>query len=145
MAVWIMQLLKLNHIQAKTAKWQIFLMKQEISDLIDKTKEYVNVRAEILKLTAAEKTSKAIAAAVVGSILLVCGVFALLFLSFFAGYYISEKMGSSSIGFLMVALFYIIIGLIVFFTKANMIEKPIINSVVKSFFKQNTDENENPD
>lgn len=120
-------------------------MKQEISDLIDKTKEYVNVRADILKLTAAEKTSKAIAAAVVGSILLVCGLFALLFLSFFAGYYISEKMGNPAIGFLIVALFYIIVGLLIFFTKANMIEKPIINSVVKSFFKQNTDENENPD
>lgn len=119
-------------------------MKQEISDLIDKTKEYIDVRTDIIKLTAAEKTSKAVAAAVVASILLVCGLFALLFLSFFAGYYISERMGSS-VGFLIVALFYIVVGLIVFFTKATMIEKPIINSVVKSFFKQNTDDNENPD
>lgn len=116
-------------------------MKQEISDLIDKTKEYVKVRADIIKLTAAEKTSKAVAAIVVGSILLICSLFALLFLSFFAGFYISEKMDNSYYGFLVVALFYIIIGLIVFFTKSGMIEKPIINKVLKSFFKPNTDEN----
>ena len=120
-------------------------MKQEISDLIDKTKEYVNVRADIIKLTAAEKTSKAIASAVVGSILLVCSLFALLFLSFFAGYFISEKMDNSYSGFLIVALFYIIVGLIVFFTKANLIEKPIINKVVKSFFDPKPENNENPD
>jgi hypothetical protein len=120
-------------------------MKQEISDLIDKTKEYVSVRADIIKLTAAEKTSKAVAAAVVGSILMVCSLFALLFLSFFAGYLISEKMDNSYIGFLFVALFYIAVALIVYFTKANLIEKPIINGIIKSFFKPNIQENENPD
>lgn len=119
-------------------------MKQELSDLIDKTTEYLHVRADILKLTAAEKTSKAAAAAVTGGILIICFLFALLFLSFFAGYCISEKMGNSYIGFLFVALFYILIALIVFFSKANLIEKPIINRVVKSLF--NTKENnEDPD
>ncbi|HXI00122.1 MAG TPA: phage holin family protein [Sphingobacteriaceae bacterium] len=118
-------------------------MKQELSDLFDKTKEYVNVRTDILKLTVAEKASKAAAAIVVGGILLVCSLFVLLFFSFFAALYISESMGNSYCGFLFVGLFYLLVGLFVFLIKTNMIEKPIINKLVKILCKPNTVENEN--
>jgi len=119
-------------------------MKQEASDLVDKLKEYISVRLDILKLTAADGVSNGIAKAVVGSVLLVLSLFFILFLSFAVGFYISDRMDNSYSGFFFVTLFYLIVAVIVFLSRKS-IEKPIINGVIKSFLATKPeDKNEIP-
>lgn len=114
-------------------------MKQEASDLIDKLKEYISVRLDILKLTAADGVSNGIAKAIVGSILLVLSLFFILFLSFAVGFYISDRMDNSYSGFFFVTLFYLIVAVVVYLSKSK-IEKPIVNSVIKSFLASKKEE-----
>lgn len=119
-------------------------MKQEASDLVDKLKEYIQVRLDILKLTATDGISNGIAKAVVGSILLVLSLFFILFLSFSVGFYISDRMDNSYSGFFFVTLFYLLVAVIVFLSRKS-IEKPIVDGIIKSFLATKPDEkNENP-
>ena len=116
-------------------------MKQEAGDLVDKIKEYISVRLDILKLTAADGVSNGIAKAVVGSILLVLSLFVVLFLSLAVAFYISDQMDNSYSGFFFVTLFYLIVAAIVYFSRAK-IEKPIINGVIKGMLTSKPEDKE---
>lgn len=103
--------------------------------LITNIKEYVNIRKDLAYLTIAEKASGAAAGIAVGSILGILGFFVILFANLALGFYLSEIIGNTYAGFLILTGLYLIISLIVFFTKDKLIKKPIENGVIKSLFK----------
>ena len=119
-------------------------MKQEVTDLVDKVKEYIGVRLDIVKLSAADGVSNGVAKAVVGSILLLLSLFFLLFLSLAVGFYISDRMDNDYSGFFFVTLFYLLLAVIIYLSRKS-IEKPIINGIIKSILGPKPQEkNENP-
>ncbi|MBC7744393.1 MAG: phage holin family protein [Flavobacterium sp.] len=103
--------------------------------LITNIKEYVNIRKDLAYLTIAEKASGAAAGIAVGSILGILGFFVILFANLALGFYLSEIIGNTYAGFLILTGLYLFISLIVFFTKDKLIKKPIENGVIKSLFK----------
>jgi tetrahydromethanopterin S-methyltransferase subunit C len=109
--------------------------KDQDNGLISNIKEYANIRKELAMLTIAEKTSTAAAGAAAGSILAILGLFVFFFGSLTLGFYLSEVIGNTYSGFLIITVFYLIVALIVYFTQENMIKKPIENGVIKKIFK----------
>ncbi len=118
-------------------------MKEQEKDepgLIDRIKEYAQVQKELIMLTAADKASELFANLVTNIVFGICCLFALIIGSFACGFMISEKMGNTYSGFFIVAGFYLLIALIVAFTKNKYLEKPIANAVIKKVFKERNED-----
>ena len=109
--------------------------KEKDKGLISNIKEYASIRKELAMLTVAEKSSTAAAGAAAGSILAILGLFVFFFGSLTLGFYLSEKIGNTYSGFLILTGFYLLVALIVYFTQENLIKKPIENGMIKKFFK----------
>jgi hypothetical protein len=110
--------------------------KEQDKGLISNIKEYARVRRELAMLTIAEKTSTAAAGAAAGSILAVLGLFVFFFGSLTLGFYLSEVIGNTYSGFLILTGFYLLLALIVYFAQEKMIKKPIENGMIKKIFKE---------
>ena len=103
--------------------------------LFTNIKEYANIRKDLAVLTFAEKTSTAAAGAAAGGILAVLGLFVFFFASLTLGFYLSEVIGNTWSGFLIITGLYLIVTLIVYFSRENMIRKPIETGMIKKIFK----------
>ena len=110
--------------------------KEQDKGLFNNIKEYANTRKELAMLTIAEKSSTAAAGAAAGGILAVLGLFVFFFGSLTLGFYLSEKIGDTYSGSLIVTGFYLLVALIVYFTQENLIKKPIENGMIKKIFKE---------
>ena len=60
----------------------------------------------------------------------------IVFASISLAYGISELTGKVYIGFLSVAVLYLIAGMILFSKKKSMLEKPVIDTMIKNFFNE---------
>ena len=112
--------------------------------VVNKIKDYAQVCKELAILTAAEKASQLFANLVTDGLVLLFGILTVLFGSLALGFYLSEVFGNTYAGFLIIAGFYLFAALIVYFIKDKYMEKPIINAIIRKFFKErNVDINEN--
>lgn len=109
---------------------------EEEQRFIDKIKEYINVRKELTILTIADKGSQLFANLVTDSIVIVFFILAFLFGSLGLSFYLSEVIGNTYSGFLIVAGFYLLLALIVYVIKDKYLEKRIANGVIRKFFKE---------
>lgn len=102
-----------------------------IETLFDKTKDYVETRADLFKLKAIKKTAE------VGSSLVSNVIVGIVFSSFFIflnialGLWLGDLTGRNYIGFFIVAGFYLIVGLIIYTNKEKIISSPIADSIIK--------------
>lgn len=110
--------------------------KEQDKGLITNIKEYANIRKDLAMLTFAEKSSTAAAGIAAGGVMAILGLFVFFFGSLTLGFYLSEVMGNTYSGFLVVTGFYLIVTLIVYLTKENMIKKPVETGMIKKIFKE---------
>ena len=107
--------------------------------LIEQLKIYVTAEIELGKLTATEKISKlssnVIAAIFVGAVFLLF----LLFASFSVAYLIGEAIHKLWLGFLIVAIFYLLVALITWFAREKLLRIPIMNAILRQLFPDNLD------
>lgn len=107
---------------------------ERAEELVQSLKEYANNRIEYIKLSGIEKGSKIIAAAVAAIIVAVMILFFLIFASIALSVFLSEFIGISWVGFLIVACIYLVIALIVWATKRTLIQRKIMNAIIKQLF-----------
>lgn len=107
----------------------------KLEGLLGYAKEYINTQIDVLKLTAAEKISFVLAGIIAGAIAALVFILVIVFGSFAAAYALSEWIGLSYAGFLIVAVIYLLIGIIVWATKDRLIRIPIMNSIIRQLFK----------
>jgi len=123
------------------------MMEEEEVDpqkLIDKVKEYVKVRSELSMLHAVDKGTQLFANLLTDGLVLILIVLAGLFGSLALGFYLSELIGNTYVGFLIVAGIYLLAALILNSIKDKYLEKRIINVVIAKFFKdRNQEKDEN--
>ena len=110
--------------------------KTHVENLFSHTKEYINTRVDILKLTAVDKGSNAVSTAAVYIGLAVISFFFLVFLSIGGALAISAALESSYAGFLIVAGIYLLLGVLLYAMQDKWVKTPIVNSIIKSFFKE---------
>lgn len=103
-----------------------------IDTLFEKTKDYVETRADLFKLKAIKKTAE-VGSSVV-SIIVVAVVFTtfFLFLNVALGLWLGDLTGRNYIGFFIIAAFYLIVGIIIYLNKQKIISSPITDSIIKN-------------
>lgn len=106
-----------------------------------KVDEYLQQRLLLLKLQAAEKTSKLISVLSSAFIILLFGFFIVLFISLMAGYFFAYLTNSLYWGFGIVTLLYIILLVLVLTMKKKLFDAFVVKNIMKIFF-DNADENE---
>jgi hypothetical protein len=114
--------------------------------IIEKVKEYIQVRTELTVLSAVAKGSQLFAGLLIAGLVLIITVLAGLFGSFALGFYLSEVLNNTYGGFLIVAGLYLVGAIILNSIKEKYLEKRIINIVIEKIFKdRNEDQHENKD
>ncbi len=109
-------------------------------EIVGKIKDYVRIRKQLAILTSVEKGSQLFANLLTGGLFLLLAVLSFFFGSLALGFYLSEVLGNSYGGFLIITGFYLLVTLIVYFTKDKYMEKRIINNVIAKFFKDRAEE-----
>ena len=103
----------------------------KIENLTKNIKEYVNIQVEIAKLKTLNKASIVGAKIAFGFIAALMVLLLLIFGSIALGYYLSILTGSIYTGFLIVTGLYLIIAVILFSGRKNLIINPIRNILIR--------------
>ncbi len=109
-------------------------MFDDFNTLKSDLQEYVEVKMDIVRLHIAENLSKIfskVASLVIIGYLL---FFILLFLSVTAGFFFARRWDSYELGFLSVAVFYLVLLIAFLFLRKYLIERPIIKAMIKLMF-----------
>lgn len=110
----------------------------KIEKIFNDVKDYAETRFDIILLNAQDKGSGLISSIASIIILGVLGLISTMFLSIAAAWFLGEYLHSPSVGFLCVAVFYLLIVLILYVNRENWIKLPIINSILKKItFNEN--------
>lgn len=98
--------------------------------------DYLETQVELLKVQAAEKISSLLANMIAALILSLFLLFFLLFASIGLAHVLSDWIGRSYAGFLIMAGFYLLIGYVVFKNRERILRRPILNAIVRQLFSQ---------
>jgi Putative Actinobacterial Holin-X, holin superfamily III len=112
---------------------------RKIESLLEQVKDYVNTRAAQLKLSIAEKLSKAVADMVAK---LIAGLVFLAFLFFgsiAAAIALGQWLGKLWLGFLLVAGFFLVVGILIWKTRNRVLRIPLMNSLLEKLFDNKSD------
>lgn len=94
-----------------------------INNLLDKISEYIRLRGEKLKLDIITQVSRLLAHFVAFIFIAIIGLFFLVFLSVATSAYLNEALESTFLGYLIVAGFYLILLIAVWFLlRSNRIQ-----------------------
>jgi hypothetical protein len=113
--------------------------KNDIKNLVHELKEYFNLRTKLAELQIKKNAAELIAKIASSLITVVCLSMAFLFASLALALYLSDLMGSYSIGFMMVAGIYILLATIFSLAK-NSIKNKISDGIITELFKENDHE-----
>ncbi|MNL29784.1 hypothetical protein D3C87_1514830 [compost metagenome] len=113
-----------------------------IEDLFEDAKSYIDTRVEYTRLYLVEKISKIFADLVTNAVVIICFILAFLFGTFTLALFLSDVLGSYARGFGCVAAIYVLLALVVYYTKEKYIEKAIINFTIRNYFNKLADKDE---
>lgn len=115
--------------------------KTKVEILVDNLKDYLSTRMDLALLMATEKGAVILSNLVASITLLVIFLFFILFGSIALAMGISENFNNAYSGFLIVAIAYLTIGIVLFFVQKKSIKDPVSNLFIKQILKkENRDE-----
>jgi hypothetical protein len=100
-------------------------------DLPHNLKEYIRIQYEIHKLRLSEKIALGGAAVITATIISLVVLFTILFSSFAAGYYLSERLGSSTTGFLIISGIYAFVALLLIIFRKKLLTERIRDGIIR--------------
>lgn len=107
---------------------------KNVNELVEETRAYLEARIEYTKLHLVEESSdnfaKLMAAFIIGGIALIF----MITLSFFIGIALSELWESHTLGFGVVAAFYLLLLLTLVIFRKQLLKLPLQNAAIKSYF-----------
>jgi hypothetical protein len=109
-------------------------------ELADNVKEYFNTKIESAKLNAAEKSSYIIANLVAGMAALIVFIFFIIFTGAALSLVLGQWIGKIWAGFLIVAGFYLLMGIVVWTARGKIIRMPVMNALIQQLFKNDDEE-----
>lgn len=105
-----------------------------INDLTGHLREYIETQIDIVKLDAADASASAASSMVSWIAITILGLFTLILLSIGGAIGLGYMMNNYAIGFFIVAGFYLLITLIIYFNRQNWIRIPLLNVLIKNFY-----------
>lgn len=115
---------------------------KKVEELTDHVKDYITTKVEITKLRLAEKTSLTIGNIIAALVVAVLFLFVILFGSIAGAWALSDWIGKNYAGFLIVAGFYLLVAIIVWFARGKLIRFPVMNAIIMMLHKKDDDEQE---
>ncbi|WP_423146553.1 phage holin family protein [Rubrolithibacter danxiaensis] len=104
-------------------------------DIIALIKEYIATRIELGRLSIMERVVMITANLITDTFVLIMSVLAFLFGSFTLGFFLSDLLDSYTKGFGILTLIYLLLALLMVFTKDKLVEKYLHNFMVKRIFQ----------
>jgi hypothetical protein len=116
------------------------IFSEHLSGIRKELEDYVGKRIELLKLELVERLSKCTSSIIVKLGLMYFLLLFLMFLSLAGGFYIGELLHSNALGFLIIAGFYLLLAFLLYIFRSYLVERPVIRSFIKLFFKSDKNE-----
>ena len=98
---------------------------ESIAQLVESVKSYVGLQGEYLKLDVIQKVVRLVTALTLAIVLLLLGIAFLFYLSFACVYWL-EPLTGTALAFFLVALFFLMLHMLVFFNLKPWIERPLV-------------------
>ena len=108
---------------------------KKVEDLVDHVKEYVHVRVDEARLGLAERASGAIATLIAVGILAGILMIAFIFVFIAGALLVSYVLNDFILGFVLVAVFLVIVGLCIWWARQRLIRIPIMNIILDEMLK----------
>lgn len=105
-------------------------------DILSEAKTYLDTRVEYTRLFLVKSASKLFADLISTAIVAICFTLAFILGTITLALFLSTVFNSFTAGFGSVALLYLLLAVIVFLTKDNIIEKAIVNFTIRKYFKK---------
>lgn len=103
-----------------------------IEPLVEIAEAYGKTSVELLGLKSIELTARLVSMLVFRSAVVLCIAICLMTVNFGVAYWLGDMLGKVHYGFLCVALFYGVLGLIIAYFMRNWITKRISNSIINN-------------
>ena len=105
-------------------------------DILAEAKTYLDTRVEYTRLFLVKSASKLFADLISTAIVAICFTLAFILGTITLALFLSTVFNSFTAGFGSVALLYLLLAIIVFLTKDNIIEKAVVNFTIRKYFKK---------
>jgi hypothetical protein len=111
-----------------------------LNDLKQGVIDYLEAKAQLVRITAYEKIAKVTAILFSSIVVVLTAFFLLFFLSISGGFFFGNLFHSNSLGFLTIVGIYLILLVLIIVFKKNILEKYIIDTVIKQLFEKEDNE-----
>lgn len=101
---------------------------------------FISSRLELFKLRAAERSARSISKLALVMVMVLILNFIVLCLLLAAGFGLAELVGSVWLAFLLLALFFLLLALLIYVFKQQLLLNPTIRVVIKELFQDEQDE-----
>lgn len=101
---------------------------------------FFELKFELLKLSTYERTGKVLGVLSYGLILLFTAFFAFLFIFLALGFFLGELFNSEGMGFVSVAMLYVVLIIVIITNKNKVIEK-VENEIIAALMSNDEDKN----
>jgi hypothetical protein len=115
-------------------------LKDKLSSFAEDLHEYVNIRFSLGRLKTAEKVSVLAGRLMAGMVLaFMAGIF-LILVSIAGAIVVGKWLDNQWLGFLIVAAFYLLIGIIIWLARGPLIQLPVMNSIIHQLFAEDEED-----
>lgn len=112
---------------------------ENIELLYQKVEKYSKTSFELLQLSTIDKTSDILSSLAVVIVLSILSAMFTIFLNIGISLYLGDLLHNYVLGFIIVAVCYLLIGIIIYFFRKSLIKTPIDNLIVSKLLKDNTE------
>ena len=106
--------------------------KNKVEKLFTDVKEYAETKLDLAVLSVQDKGSDLLGSAASIIVIGIVILFVLLFLSLGAALIIGHCFHNPSMGFFLIAGVYILLGIIIYFSRKKLIKMPVVNALLKN-------------
>ena len=107
-------------------------LNEKVEALTNSLKEYVDTNYELIKLEVIDYSSDISAGIISKLIVGVMLVFFTFFASLYFAYYLSDLIGISHVGFVIIGGFYLLLAIIFYLSRKSLLERPVRNNFIKT-------------
>ncbi len=119
----------MNHLKSKTI--------ESVNLLI----EYFEAKWNVAALNISDRVARTLSAVLMGMCMALLGLFVVILLSISAALALGDWLGNPALGFLLIALFYMLVGAVVILYRKQLLFLPFVNYVLNLLYKEEKDEN----
>lgn len=100
-----------------------------ISDVIDASRKYIETNLKLFKLSLLERLSKVVSLLISVTLVLLAGALFLIFLSLAAAVYIGDLLQSQALGYLIIAFIFLILVIFLWIKRKTLVIDHVIQNL----------------